>query len=78
MSSPQRRRLVRAAAALLALILLPLTAITGSAATATFTKPLNSSGPDPWMTYHDGYYRLRIDTISTDQGRADATFRFAG
>ncbi|MCF4122505.1 family 43 glycosylhydrolase [Antribacter sp. KLBMP9083] len=58
MTSTLRRRLVRAAAALLALILLPLTAITGSAATATFTNPLNSSGPDPWMTYHDGYYYL--------------------
>ncbi|MBB5803496.1 GH43 family beta-xylosidase [Saccharothrix ecbatanensis] len=29
-----------------------------AAAAATFTNPLNSSGPDPYMTYYKGYYYL--------------------
>ncbi|MBL8080897.1 MAG: glycoside hydrolase family 43 protein [Anaerolineales bacterium] len=29
---------------------------------ATFHNPLNSSGPDPWMTYYDGYYYLAATT----------------
>lgn len=28
----------------------------------TFTNPLNESGPDPWMTFHDGYYYLAATT----------------
>lgn len=28
----------------------------------TFTNPLNNSGPDPWMTYHNGYYYLAATT----------------
>ena len=28
------------------------------AAAATFTNPLNSTGPDPWMTYYNGNYYL--------------------
>ena len=31
-------------------------------AAETFTNPLNDSGPDPWMTYHDGYYYLAATT----------------
>ncbi|MEO3754996.1 family 43 glycosylhydrolase [Streptomyces sp. B6B3] len=29
-----------------------------AAAAASFTNPINSTGPDPWMTYHDGNYYL--------------------
>ncbi|MGD8406205.1 MAG: glycoside hydrolase family 43 protein [Anaerolineales bacterium] len=29
---------------------------------ATFHNPLNFSGPDPWMTYYDGYYYLAATT----------------
>ncbi|MBN1312751.1 MAG: family 43 glycosylhydrolase [Anaerolineae bacterium] len=32
------------------------------AQTATFTNPLNNSGPDPWMTYYDGNYYLATTT----------------
>ena len=28
------------------------------AAVATFTNPVNSTGPDPYMTYYNGYYYL--------------------
>lgn len=38
-----------------------LTIVTGNTAqaqTETFTNPLNSSGPDPWMTYYEGDYYL--------------------
>ena len=27
-----------------------------------FTNPLNDSGPDPWMTWHDGHYYLAATT----------------
>jgi GH43 family beta-xylosidase len=30
---------------------------------AAFYNPLNSSGPDPWMTYYDGYYYLAATTM---------------
>lgn len=29
---------------------------------ASFTNPLNQSGPDPWMTHHDGNYYLAATT----------------
>jgi GH43 family beta-xylosidase len=29
---------------------------------ATFRNPLNNGGPDPWMTYYDGYYYLATTT----------------
>lgn len=29
----------------------------------TFRNPLNFSGPDPWMTYYDGYYYLAATTM---------------
>ncbi len=29
---------------------------------ATFTNPLNDSGPDPWVTWYDGYYYLAATT----------------
>lgn len=32
------------------------------ASTATFTNPLNDSGPDPWITYYDGNYYLAATT----------------
>jgi GH43 family beta-xylosidase len=47
-------------AALLTLVFLPAAA--AQAQTATFTNPLNDSGPDPWLTYHDGYYYLAATT----------------
>ena len=28
----------------------------------TFTNPLNDSGPDPWMTYYEGWYYLAATT----------------
>lgn len=28
----------------------------------TFTNPLNESGPDPWVTYHDGNYYMAATT----------------
>ena len=28
----------------------------------TFRNPLNQSGPDPWLTYHEGYYYLAATT----------------
>jgi GH43 family beta-xylosidase len=32
------------------------------AQSVTFRNPLNFSGPDPWMTYYDGYYYLAATT----------------
>ncbi|GAB7044221.1 MULTISPECIES: glycoside hydrolase family 43 protein [Catenuloplanes] len=32
------------------------------AAPATFTNPIKTRGPDPWLTYHDGYYYLATTT----------------
>jgi GH43 family beta-xylosidase len=29
---------------------------------ATFTNPLNDSGPDPWLTWYDGHYYLAATT----------------
>ena len=31
-------------------------------APATFSNPLNDSGPDPWMTYYEGSYYLAATT----------------
>jgi len=33
-----------------------------TATTTTFRNPLNSSGPDPWMTYYNGNYYLAATT----------------
>jgi len=33
-----------------------------TATAATFRNPLNNSGPDPWLTYYDGYYYLAATT----------------
>jgi GH43 family beta-xylosidase len=49
----------------LALVLLPGShAVAGE---ATFTNPLNDSGPDPWMTWYEGHYYL----AATTWGEAD-------
>lgn len=32
------------------------------ASDSTFTNPLTPSGPDPWLTYHDGNYYLATTT----------------
>jgi hypothetical protein len=49
----------------LALVLLPASlAVAGE---ATFTNPLNDSGPDPWMTWYEGHYYL----AATTWGEAD-------
>ena len=45
---------------LLVLALLP--ASLAFAGEATFTNPLNDSGPDPWMTYYEGNYYLAATT----------------
>jgi hypothetical protein len=34
----------------------------GGTAPGTFTNPLAQRGPDPWLTYHDGYYYLATTT----------------
>ncbi|WP_234333482.1 family 43 glycosylhydrolase [Streptomyces viridochromogenes] len=34
----------------------------GGSGPATFTNPLSQRGPDPWLTYHDGYYYLATTT----------------
>jgi len=48
--------------ALLCLVL-ALTAQAGETTDpATFTNPLNDSGPDPWMTYYQGHYYLAATT----------------
>lgn len=40
-----------------------LPAFTGGGTSAgTFTNPLSQHGPDPWLTYHDGYYYLATTT----------------
>lgn len=44
-------------------------AVTGGgtgAATATFTNPIKAHGPDPWLTYHEGYYYLATTTWSSN------------
>jgi GH43 family beta-xylosidase len=46
----------------LALVVLLLPATLASAGEATFTNPLNDSGPDPWMTWYDGHYYLAATT----------------
>ena len=40
----------------------PIPSIHPTAALVTMRNPLNSSGPDPWMTYYDGYYYLAATT----------------
>ena len=49
----------------LALALWPVTLV--YAGEATFTNPLNDSGPDPWMTWYEGHYYL----AATTWGEAD-------
>ncbi|MDW6065554.1 hypothetical protein SAZ11_56920 [Streptomyces sp. FXJ1.4098] len=34
----------------------------GGTSAGTFTNPLSQHGPDPWLTYHDGYYYLATTT----------------
>ncbi|MDG6106745.1 family 43 glycosylhydrolase [Dactylosporangium aurantiacum] len=34
----------------------------GGTTTRTFTNPLDPQGPDPWLTYYDGYYYLASTT----------------
>ncbi|NUP24661.1 MAG: family 43 glycosylhydrolase [Streptomyces sp.] len=34
----------------------------GGAGAGTFTNPLAQQGPDPWLTYYDGYYYLATTT----------------
>ncbi len=34
----------------------------GSTSPRTFTNPLSQHGPDPWLTYYDGYYYLATTT----------------
>ena len=59
MSAPRLRHRL---ALLLSLALIALVGVTtGSAAQAaavTFTNPLNSTGPDPYLTHYNGYYYL--------------------
>ncbi|WP_335987803.1 family 43 glycosylhydrolase [Glycomyces sp. MUSA5-2] len=53
------RRLPALLLTLLALLASLTVAVPAAQAqTATFTNPLNSSGPDPWMTYYQGNYYL--------------------
>ena len=40
----------------------PTPAASVTAASALFTNPLNTSGPDPWMTYYNGNYYLAATT----------------
>lgn len=47
---------------LLLLGLIITTQATAGDSAATFTNPLNDSGPDPWMTYYDGHYYLAATT----------------
>ncbi len=42
------------------------TQLSASEAPATFTNPLNDSGPDPWMTYYEGAYYLAATTWGDD------------
>ncbi|MFI5890148.1 family 43 glycosylhydrolase [Actinoplanes sp. NPDC051513] len=35
---------------------------TGGGTTKTFTNPLKVQGPDPWLTYYNGYYYLATTT----------------
>ena len=53
--------------ALVAILILPGAACAGNdeaidKAAGTFTNPLNNSGPDPWLTWHEGYYYLAATT----------------
>lgn len=40
----------------------PEAATANEAVAATFTNPLNDSGPDPWVTWYDGHYYLAATT----------------
>jgi GH43 family beta-xylosidase len=51
----------------LALALAMLSSTLAAAGAATFTNPLNDSGPDPWMTWYEGHYYL----AATTWGEAD-------
>ncbi|MGK2927322.1 MAG: glycoside hydrolase family 43 protein [Lysobacterales bacterium] len=51
----------------MALTLTLLPATLAYADEATFTNPLNDSGPDPWMTWYEGHYYL----AATTWGEAD-------
>lgn len=42
------------------------TQLSASEKPATFTNPLNDSGPDPWMTYYEGSYYLAATTWGDD------------
>ncbi|MGW7164018.1 family 43 glycosylhydrolase [Streptomyces sp. NPDC054884] len=41
---------------------LPAFAGGGGTGTKTFTNPLSQHGPDPWLTYYNGYYYLATTT----------------
>ncbi|MDP9795571.1 GH43 family beta-xylosidase [Catenuloplanes nepalensis] len=56
------RRLLLAVAAAVLLVLTGSTVATAEEAPATFTNPIKRNGPDPWMTYHNGYYYLATTT----------------
>ncbi len=51
----------RAMTALL-LLLASLNGAAGEPSPATFTNPLNDSGPDPWLTWYEGSYYLAATT----------------
>ncbi|WP_436764474.1 hypothetical protein [Streptosporangium sp. V21-05] len=53
-----RSHLPRVGLVLATLAGMSLTGTSARAAAATFTNPLNSTGPDPWMTHHNGDYHL--------------------
>src|SRR5512133_2210145 len=40
----------------------PVPAASPTPAGAVFQNPLNTSGPDPWMTYYEGSYYLAATT----------------
>ncbi|MFG3343423.1 family 43 glycosylhydrolase [Glycomyces sp. NPDC048151] len=62
MTTTFRRAALCLASILLLLLGSLITASGAQAQQATFTNPLNASGADPWMTYHDGYYYLMTTT----------------
>ncbi len=57
-----RRSLVAAVCAAVLVLTGSTVATAEERAPATFTNPIKRNGPDPWMTYHNGYYYLATTT----------------